>query len=83
VWPALLAEPLAQIAVQMAEQVELPSDAARIEMHLGALVGRLSTSTPARIAAASSSTRRGARGHRRPPHRGEVHGLVLAPTWAG
>jgi hypothetical protein len=41
VWPALLAEPLAQIAVQMAEQVELPSDAARIEMHLGALVGRL------------------------------------------
>jgi hypothetical protein len=41
VWPALLAEPLAQIAVQMAEQVEVPSDAARIEMHLGALVGRL------------------------------------------
>ena len=40
-WPALLAEPLAQIAVQMAEQVKLPSDAARIEMHLGALVGRL------------------------------------------
>jgi hypothetical protein len=41
VWPALLAEPLAQIAVQMAEQVDRPSDAARIEMHLGALVGRL------------------------------------------
>jgi len=41
VWPALLAEPLAQIAVEMAEQVEVPSDAARIEMHLGALVGRL------------------------------------------
>lgn len=40
-WPALLAEPLAQIAVEMAEQVEVPSDAARIEMHLGALVGRL------------------------------------------
>ena len=40
-WPALLAEPLAQIAVQMAEQVEVPSDAARIEMHLEALVGRL------------------------------------------
>jgi hypothetical protein len=41
VWPALLVEPLAQIAVEMAEQVEVPSDAARIEMHLGALVGRL------------------------------------------
>jgi len=41
VWPALLDEPLAQIAAQMAERVELPSDAARIEMHLGALVGRL------------------------------------------
>jgi hypothetical protein len=41
VWPALLTEPLAQIAVQMAEQVERPSDAARIEMHMGALVGRL------------------------------------------
>jgi hypothetical protein len=41
VWPVLLAEPLAQIAVQMAEQVQVPSDAARIEMHLGALVGRL------------------------------------------
>ena len=40
-WPALLDEPLAQIAAQMAERVELPSDAARIEMHLGALVGRL------------------------------------------
>jgi hypothetical protein len=41
VWPALLAEPLARIAVQMAEQMGLPSDAARIEMHLGALVGRV------------------------------------------
>ena len=40
-WPALLAEPLAQIAVEMAGQVAVPSDAARIEMHLGALVGRL------------------------------------------
>jgi hypothetical protein len=41
VWPALLAAPIAQIAVQMAEQVEVPSGAARIEKHLGALVGRL------------------------------------------
>jgi hypothetical protein len=29
------------MAVQMAEKVEVPSDAARIEKHLGALVGRL------------------------------------------
>ena len=29
------------MAVQMAEKVEVPSDAARIESHLGALVGRL------------------------------------------
>jgi hypothetical protein len=40
-WRALLAEPLAQIAAQMAEQADAPGDASVIEMHLGALAGRL------------------------------------------
>jgi len=40
-WPALLAEPLARIAAEMAEQPGAPGDARSIETHLGAVVGRL------------------------------------------
>jgi hypothetical protein len=41
VLPALLAAPLAEIAVQMAEQAGMPSAAPRVESHLRALVGRV------------------------------------------
>lgn len=37
----MLAQPLAQIAAEVAAQADAPADATRIEMHLGALSGRL------------------------------------------
>ena len=40
-WPALLAEPLAQVAAEVAAASEAPHEAGRIEIQLGALSGRL------------------------------------------
>ncbi len=40
-WPALLAEPLAQITTEIAALPDAPRDASLCEMHLGALAGRL------------------------------------------